>query len=294
MVSKETETFGAVELRRYLLGALPPEETERLDEMSLADDGFAERLRVAEDELIDAYVAGDLPADLREPFRAQYLQSPRGLRRIQFATALHDYRSSGAPTRASSARAPLATLMFSRTTLWLAAAAVLLVAMTAGYLFLDNLRLRRELTDAAATRTALGERERRLRQMLAGQTARERAPASSNAGPVLAFVLPPPVRGIAEPPAITLPADERLTLQLTLEADEYPQYSVTITDPSTGAVVARADRAAPQPRFGGKAVEIEIAPGVLKAQRYSAELSGLRQGRSPDPLSVYPFRIVVP
>lgn len=293
MVSSDTESLDELELKRYLLGALPPEETERLDEMSIADDRFAERLRAAEDDLIDAYVTGELRPDLREPFRAQYLRTPRGLERIQFAKALQDYRSRGAQFSAGAVRTPLARLAVGGRTLQLAAAAAVLVAIAAGSLFLDNLRLRHELGDAASARNALVERERRLRQTLAEQ-ARERTAATPSAGPVLAFVLAPPIRGIADLPDIALRADTRLTLQLTLEADEYPQYSVTVTDPSTGVVVARANRVQAQQRPGGKAVEIDIAAGTLKAQRYTAELSGLRAGQPPDPLSVYPFRVVMP
>ena len=293
MVSNASESTSEFQLRRYLLGVLPAAETEPLDELSIADTGFAERLRVAEDDLVDDYVAGDLPSDLQEAFRAHYLRTPRGLERVRFARALRDYRSSRARPPAGAVRTSAATLAFGRETLMLAAAAAVLVAVTAGYLLLDNLRLRRELGDAASARVALAERESRLRQRLAEQAAQHPASGPSSAGRVLAFVLAPPTRGIAEPPAFTVPPDARLTLQLTLDADEYPQYSVTVTDPS-GAVVARADRVAAQPRAAGKTVDVDIAAGILKAQRYSAELSGLREGRPPDPLSVYPFRIVGP
>jgi len=44
----------------YLLGALPEAETERLDELSLTDDDFIRRLKVAENDLVDAYVKGEL------------------------------------------------------------------------------------------------------------------------------------------------------------------------------------------------------------------------------------------
>src|SRR5262245_36138723 len=179
MVSNDSEATGELELRQYLLGKLPPAQTERLDEMSIADDRFVERLRVVEDELIDAYVAGELPPDLHEPFRAQYLRTARGLQRIQFARALRDYRSSGAPSRAGAVVALLPT--FSRRTLELAAAGIVLLALTVGYLVVENLRLRRELGDASSARIALAERERRLRQTLAEQTARERPPVISSA-----------------------------------------------------------------------------------------------------------------
>ena len=47
-------------ITRYLLGALSEVETERLDELSVRDDGFARALTIAEKELVDAYVQGEL------------------------------------------------------------------------------------------------------------------------------------------------------------------------------------------------------------------------------------------
>ena len=43
------------ELERYLLGLLPEEEEERLDQASIEDDSVALRLRITEDDLIEGY-----------------------------------------------------------------------------------------------------------------------------------------------------------------------------------------------------------------------------------------------
>jgi hypothetical protein len=51
------------QLVRYLLGLLPEKDTERFDEECVVDDDVAERLRVVEDDLVDAEplpVADDL------------------------------------------------------------------------------------------------------------------------------------------------------------------------------------------------------------------------------------------
>jgi hypothetical protein len=58
-------------LVRYLVGALPDHETERLDELSVADDEFAIRLRAAEHDLVDAYVRGELSGETLDHFRSQ-------------------------------------------------------------------------------------------------------------------------------------------------------------------------------------------------------------------------------
>jgi hypothetical protein len=66
-----------VQLVRYLLGLLSEEDAERLDAASIADDEVAAQLRIAEDDLVDAYVRGLLTGDTLERFESFYLASPR-------------------------------------------------------------------------------------------------------------------------------------------------------------------------------------------------------------------------
>src|SRR5262245_5872489 len=63
------------ELQSYLLGLLPDEDAERLDELSIIDDQVAERLRIVEDDLVDAYVNGELTGATLERFESHYLAS---------------------------------------------------------------------------------------------------------------------------------------------------------------------------------------------------------------------------
>jgi hypothetical protein len=74
-------------LTRYLLGALPAAETERLDELSVTDDELAEALRSAETDLIDAYVQDDLDEAARAQFKTHYLASAKRRERVEFAQA---------------------------------------------------------------------------------------------------------------------------------------------------------------------------------------------------------------
>jgi hypothetical protein len=73
------------DLTRYLLGLLPEEETDRLDELSVVDDGLAGQLGVAETQLVDAYLRGALPGDLRARFESHYLLSPARRGKVAFA-----------------------------------------------------------------------------------------------------------------------------------------------------------------------------------------------------------------
>jgi hypothetical protein len=73
------------QLIRYLLGMLPEEEVERIEEASIVDDDVAARLSVVEDDLVDAYVSGTLDPAMRARFEEFYMASPRRREKVHFA-----------------------------------------------------------------------------------------------------------------------------------------------------------------------------------------------------------------
>src|SRR5262245_13052934 len=88
MTESHAAAPGDKRLVRYLLGLLPDAETERLDEASIVDDDVAARLRVVEDDLVDAYVVGTLDQTTLEIFEWYYLASPRRRQRVAAAQRL--------------------------------------------------------------------------------------------------------------------------------------------------------------------------------------------------------------
>ena len=75
--SRKSPEQTGTEVGEYLLGNLSELEVERLDQLSITDDGFARALRNAETDLVDAYAAGGLEESDRQRFRDYYLSSPR-------------------------------------------------------------------------------------------------------------------------------------------------------------------------------------------------------------------------
>ena len=73
------------QLVRYLLRLLPEDEADRLDEMSISDDGLAWRLREVENDLVDAYVRGALTGETLQRFESSYLSSERRREKVRFA-----------------------------------------------------------------------------------------------------------------------------------------------------------------------------------------------------------------
>src|SRR5688500_1498039 len=74
-------------LQRYLLGSLHDTEAGRMDEWSVAGREWAEALKIAASDLIDAYVQDELTGTSLEQFRAHYLASPLRREKVRFAQA---------------------------------------------------------------------------------------------------------------------------------------------------------------------------------------------------------------
>jgi hypothetical protein len=62
--------------RAYLLGGLPAEEAEALEERYFADESVFEDVVLAEDDLIDEYLDGELPEESRRVFEGRLQQRP--------------------------------------------------------------------------------------------------------------------------------------------------------------------------------------------------------------------------
>jgi hypothetical protein len=196
------------ELVRHLLGQLADPDAERLDELAIVDDEVAGRLRVAEDDLVDAYVRGTLEPDARLRFESYYLSSPQRHRKVSFARTFvqhADTMTVAADARAAPNEAARATagapgwrdrfaewLRPSGSSRWLLAAAALLLLGCAALLF-EDLRLQRALTEVHRQRTALDlrtqelsqqvEEERRAKLAADRELARARASLSAQAAP---------------------------------------------------------------------------------------------------------------
>ena len=176
-------------LKRYLLGALPETETERLDELSVTNEAFAGRLDAAENDLVDAYVRGELPPEDLEQFKSSYLSSPKRQQKVRFAEGFLalERRAAGAragmkeaaaepsPTERAlpkgSARRTAVVPRFKFQ--WGLAAACLALLVTGGYLLFQNLELRKQLSEAQSQHTSdAGALEMQLAQ---AQAAEEKA-----------------------------------------------------------------------------------------------------------------------
>jgi hypothetical protein len=309
------------QLVRYLLGLLPEEEAERFDEQSIVVDEFAVRLQCVENDLVDAYVSGTLEGDILERFESFYLASPLRREKVKFAERLlasadrasaaaarhvasQAARSAAAqvPPRAGRAETDARVAPRWRMASSLAAAAMLLVAC--GFLLLQDVRLRRGLSDAQREGAVLGSRAQELARQLDEQRAAnsgtmtelDRIRAAQPAAPItptapVALVLLPQARDVGPVPAIALESGSGIVaFDLTLEAVDFPRYEVVLKDPATSRAVWRSGVLTPRPTRPAT-IAVTVPASVLKPQHYSFDLSGRNAGGAVDIVGSYAFQI---
>ena len=302
-------------LLRYLVGRASEEEAERLDELSVVDEGFAERLRAVEHDLVDAYANGELTGDVLEGFRSQYLRSPAGLARVEFAQALRGYRRASAADQPSRPSAPASVWSIPR---WQLAAAVL-VLVASGYLLTENLRLRRRVSTAIESQAGLEQRTRQLqeersRQQSATRATQEelararealaaaspqgvKAPRDTQPRPgaqgVLALMLHAATRDAGEIPQLVIPKGaDTVVLLLPLVAVDFPQYEAVLKEPASDRVLWRSGRFG-RPSAGNRPmIPVILRTSLLGPRAYLLELTGISARGDADPLDTYPFRVV--
>ena len=118
--------------RRYLLGQLTDDEEQKLEERLLSEDDFFQEVELTKDELAQEYASGELTAKERKWLQENFLASPEGKQRHEFAKTFDHYvRNHRAQRKSPNLIERLRTLWNAQPQLLTAAstAAVLVVAV---------------------------------------------------------------------------------------------------------------------------------------------------------------------
>ncbi len=324
------QTYDNQVITQYLLGTLPAAECERLDELSFTDDEFADSLSVAEKELVDAYAQGELAGAALEQFKSHYLASPLRREKVAFARALQVFAEREAagirvkPVKTTFGQqrwfAALSTFIAARPIVqWGFAAAVLLLLIGGGWLAVDNSRLRQQMSQTAARKDALVQRERELQKEIEAQRSadsvteqelarvrneRERleqelkklqpaARPSPGEDSIVSVILAPPLRGGGQVSTVAIkPGTNLVAARLQLDAADYSTYRVALIDPAGNQALWRSGSLNARARGAGKALGVTFPAGLLKPQNYILRVSGVPAGGVPEIVSDYSFRVV--
>lgn len=290
-------------LVEYLLGTLSGKEAERLDEMSIADDEIAWRLRAVENDLVDKYVRNELSGTTLQQFKSSYLASPQRRQKVDFANALLGLgqRHAGASLDAPDRSAGVRTFPY-----WaLAVAATAIAVVGAAYLFAENRRLREQVSQIRAERlageeTAQGlrtalEQERSVSSAIRDELTRLRAALPSARVPTLgAFLLLPMRRGTDQIAEVSLPkGSDQAAFRLRLESDDYQSYEAALRDPATGQPMWKSGRLTAQPDGVFRYVQVVLPANLLRPQTYTFDLAGSRGSNRAEMVTSYAFRVVL-
>lgn len=297
-------------LEDYLLGLLSEAETEQLDELSITDEAFAWRLRAAEDDLVDAYVRGDLPPQTRARFEEFYLASPRHRQRVEFARDLarttdraRDQPNGVAPALNASSTHEIHRPRARMSGAWwlLAAAAAVVVAFGAMLVRTGLVR-----PDSSASTTAVAGSNPAQGSSAPRSTANPPADLPSVAttpvaagraptGPVVTaepVVLSPDTRAAGSIKTLTIPQNaDRVAFDLRLETNDFPRYQATLKDPGTDRAVWQSGWIAPAVKGESPVVPIAVPARALKTQHYTFELTGRIDANRTDLVASYVFEV---
>jgi len=324
MSSQDQQTYDDRFLTQYLLGALPLDEAERLDELCVADDELATRLIAVENDLVDAYVRGELPGEDFKHFQSFYLSSAKRREKVEFATALLEFEKRSVAVPAADSQpgqevvvgavtlrvkhegkpAVARKTSASRLTQWGFAFAAAMM-LCAGYLLVENLRLRRQMDEAQLQHSAADQRERQLQKELNSERSAnaesvkkierlQQSQASAEEPKTVSLLLRPPTRGLAKLPTSSIPSGTDLAIVLLeLESNEFPSYRASLEDPATGQNLWSSGSLQVWSLGRKKVVTVSFPAHLLKQQNYLIALTGQPARGAPESIANYPFRAVL-
>jgi hypothetical protein len=309
-------------LVQYLLGLLPEAESERLDELSIADDSFATKLEAAENDLVDAYVRDELTGETLEQFRNHYLASQARREKVKFALALQQF---GEPAAVPAIEAKQADNGSSKRG-WLAgifavpafqssfAVATIVLLLLGGWLLFDNIRLRRQSAASQARQNEFAQREQELRAELEGQRnvatqteqelaqlraeqqshrEQQKPPETGLPGLIATLFLTPQLRGGGQLPTVKIePATKSVAAHLTLEPNDFPSYQVALIDQANHRTLWSSGVLRARTTGGAKVLSITFPAKGLTLHSYALRVSGVAAGGASETMSDYPFKIV--
>ena len=270
-------------LIRYILRDLPESEAERLDERSVTDEAFAQRLRELENDLVDRYAREGATDESLNRFEQRVRDSTYFSNKVQFARALQQV---AAPVGTGIATAPVLPIARRRWLEGFAAAAVLLLVAT-GYLGLRTVSLREDVARLEAERSAVARQNEQLQRKLEGarETTRQLRPAT--------FLLRPTRRGADEQTLTVPPRTTQVLLQVVIESSEYKTFWASLQDSASGRTVWRSGDLSGTADGGNRIVQVTIPVSLLASGRYSLDVSGQAGTGTFESVGSYPLRVML-
>jgi anti-sigma factor RsiW len=311
---------------RYLLGELSEEEAEIIEKGYFADDQAFEGLQIAEAEVIDAYVRGELSADARMHLEKRLAKSPRLSERVAFARtfakslstmplgtmpAVHPSPKVYASPQSSWWRGLFKDSYDRRPALTLALAACIALFLLGGVaVIVQSMRLRNESNRLEAERAAIARQRGDLNRLSAeqrekldqiardeqslndrAQELQQRQKASEppqKTTPILASLMlfPGGLRSGGVKELTLAPGMSGVEIQLVLRSADYPSYRVIIRSPGNKETQRTGLKAS-----SGKVLSLKLSAAELPPGDYAVGVSGVAPSGAVESVSDYVFHV---
>ncbi|HWN10509.1 MAG TPA: hypothetical protein VNO50_14795 [Pyrinomonadaceae bacterium] len=241
------QTYNPELITQYLLGSLSEAESDRFDELSIADDRFAELLKAAENDLVDAFARGELTGTELAQFESHYLASSLRREKAEFADGFHEWSLAASNAQAEieakeRAKDSSASWRFSvfgmRRPVWQwgLSFATLALLITGGLIVVQNMRAPRQIAQTEGGRDSSGKRTEQPEDDSSGQ----------------------PPKSVDQDLVRERAERERLEQERRREQERLTEQERGTKEPPRGVIIAFI--LTPQMRNAGQVSELSIPP----------------------------------
>ena len=266
--------------RQYLLGNLPQENLPEFEERLLGDTDFYAELLVAEDELIDEYLADRLSRSERERVESNFLLAPERQQKLRFSRAFRKYielnaaESPQEKTSMSGRRTSLSARLWSVKSSLLpwapnrnpVLAFSLVVALCLALFALSWMVFRNRSSETTVQR----QPQNILKIALVSGSTR-------GDGAIQKVLVQPDV--------------DSVQLEIELARNEYKSYKAELLTAENSRLTTR-EGIRPEVTNGHEVVYFILPAQILKPGDYQVRLEGIAESGSKEPVDKYRFRVV--
>jgi hypothetical protein len=304
-----TDPENLLPLKAYLLGNLPSDEQEKLEQQLITDTAVFDELERVEYELIEAYLDGDLSEHERAKMENLFLRAPERKRQLSFARTLRLYAAQK-PSFWERWKQWFESWPFqSPVPAWALAAAVLLFILGGASWSVFRIThieyaLNKAVGDSQKQLNAMQKRNTELSSALDREQnqRKELEQMAANLGSGKSSEIPTLIPGQSQ--AIVAPLDlsqglvrdigtnrkvkipphaDLVQLQLKAPVEDYPRYRASLQRVGEGEVWAKTT---------AKPLSVRIPTDVLEPADYILGLKGITADGQIEELGSYYFRVV--
>lgn len=249
-------------IRHYLLGVAPQDEQPQLEERLLTDSAFYEELLIAEDDLIDEYLEGELSPSEQRNFEEHFLLTPERQKKLRFAGALKKYVAEKQTQKPFISPIPKwwhpSALLSSQNPFATVSVAIAMLLVVVAFLWVI----------------------------------RNPRPQGASGLAITVDLTPGLVRADGEIKRISIPSGTgTVNVRLALPTDEYPSYRAVVLT-SQGTKIWSTDSVKTETLDGRKTIFLSLPADLLSPGDYQVRVSGQLPDAKFEAVTSYTFRVL--